>query len=84
MTKEDYCKYHPLENELAGQVYLFMINFIAKSQTDPTEGTNRIDPYAISAILDHMVWAMESRIAQPGEFDIATTLYKSIPNVTTN
>lgn len=49
-----------------------MLDVAAKSQAELTGGISRINAYNVAAILDHMVWVVESGIAEPMQIGIST------------
>ena len=65
-------RYPSLTKEPKGLVYPVFINIEAESEAEPSGGHSRINLYNASAVVDHIIWVVESAIALPGQIGIAT------------
>lgn len=64
---------HPsLVPEPHGQAYPILINIAGESEPEALGGTSHINMYNVSFVMDHIVWLVETGIAQTDQIDIAT------------
>lgn len=66
--------YPCLQKEPPGLVYPIFFNIMARSRSEreSTAESSRINLYNISAVVDHIIWVVESGIARPDQIGIAT------------
>lgn len=65
-------RYPSLKKEPEGQVFPVFVNITSQSEQEPAGGTSPVNIYNASAMIDHAIWVVESRIAQPNQIGIAT------------
>ena len=67
-----HLRYLSLMPEPPGLIYPVCLNITAQSEQEIPGGTSRINLYNVSAVVDHVIWIVESGTAQPHQIGIAT------------
>lgn len=65
-------KYPSLKKEPQGLVYPIFIDIVSESEQELGGGTSWTNLFTASAIIDYVIWLVESEIAKPDEIGIAT------------
>lgn len=64
--------YPSLTKEPQGLLYPIFLNITSQSQAELKGGTSRINLHNASAVMDHIIWLIESKIARTDQIGIAT------------
>lgn len=65
-------RYPSLKQEPEGSVYPVFFNIPSASVQEKFGGTSRVNLYNVSAVVDHIIWVVESGIAMPYQIGIVT------------